>query len=92
MTVAIEIQLIGRQGCHLCEQAQDALAGVISRFSVEYPDVAYSVDDLDVDSDKALLEAYSDEVPVLLINGQQVAFFRIEPDRVFAKLVSLIDA
>lgn len=50
------------------------------------------MNDLDVDSDQELLDAYSDEVPVLLINGQQVAFLKIEPDRVFAKLVSLVDA
>lgn len=92
MGAQLEITLIGRQGCHLCLLAQDTLAQVIARFAAEFPNTQYTVNDLDVDSDQELLDAYSDEVPVLLINGQQVAFLKIEPDRVFAKLVSLVDA
>lgn len=90
MSAAIELTLIGRQGCHLCELAQGDLARVIGQFSTEFPDVEYVVEDLDVDSDPELRAKYSDEVPVLLLNGKQIAFFRIEPDRVLARLRELV--
>lgn len=62
------------------------MARVISRFSVEHPDVGYQIERLDVDSDPALLAKYSDEVPVLLLNGRQLAFWRIDEDRVYAAM------
>ena len=78
--------MISRSGCHLCDVAEDALAGVIGRFSAEHPNVGYEIERLDVDQDPALLAKYSDEVPVLLLNGRQLAFWRIEEDRVFEAL------
>lgn len=86
--MAIEITLIGRNGCHLCEVAQGDLAQVIARFAHEYPNVEYSIDDVDIDSNPQYSHL-TDEVPVLLINGQQVSFWRIDQDRVFAKLEEL---
>lgn len=90
MSVQIHLTLIGRNNCHLCQTAQDELARVIGRFTAEYPDVSYVVEDLDVDQDPELLAKYSDEVPVLLLNGKQVAFFRIDPEHVFNRLVQLV--
>jgi glutaredoxin len=78
--------MVSRSGCHLCDQAEDALARVIGRFNAEYPDVGYQVERLDVDSDSELLAKYSDEVPVLLLNGRQLAFWRIDEERVFKSL------
>jgi hypothetical protein len=86
--VAIEITLIGRNGCHLCEVAQGDLARVIARFANEYPSVEYSIEDLDIDQNPKFAH-FTDEVPVLLINGQQVSFWRIDQERVFAKLQEL---
>ncbi len=87
--MAIEITLIGRSGCHLCEVAQGDLAQVIARFANEFPTVEYSIDDLDIDQNLQFAH-FTDEVPVLLINGQQVAFWRIDQDRVFEKLKELV--
>jgi len=75
-----------RSGCHLCDQAEDALARVIGRFNAEYPDIGYQVERLDVDADPELLAKYSDEVPVLLLNGRQLAFWRIDEERVFSAM------
>ena len=86
--MAIEITLIGRNGCHLCEVAQGDLAQVIARFANEYPSVEYSIEDLDIDQNPKFAH-FTDEVPVLLINGQQVSFWRIDQERVFAKIQEL---
>lgn len=87
--MSIDIKLIGRSGCHLCEVAQGDLAGVIARFAAEYPAVEYVVEDLDIDQNPQFAH-FTDEVPVLLVNGEQVAFWRIEQDRVFAQLEKLV--
>ena len=89
MTSKIRLQLITRQGCHLCDEAQDVLAGVIARFSNEHPSVSYTVETIDIDRSPELLAQYSDEVPVLLLNEDQISFFRIDADRVLMKLKAL---
>jgi hypothetical protein len=83
--MSIELTLIGRNGCHLCEVAQGDLAQVIARFAHEHPDVEYSVNDLEIDNHPEY-SGYSDEIPVLLLNGRQLAFWRIDQDRVYAAL------
>ena len=90
MTSKIRLQLITRQGCHLCDEAQDVLAGVIARFSNEHPSVSYTVETIDIDRSPELLAQYSDEVPVLLLNEDQISFFRIDADRVLMKLKTLV--
>ena len=84
-----ELTLITRQGCHLCEEASNDLARLVARFSALYPDKPYVVEVLDVDSDSALQSKYSEEVPVLLLNGKQVSFFKIDVDRVLALMEKL---
>ena len=78
--------MISRSGCHLCDVAEDALARVIGRFGVEHPAVSYEVERLDVDQDQELLTKYSEEVPVLLLNGRQLAFWKIDEERVFSAM------
>ncbi len=60
------IQLVSRVGCHLCEEAEQALraAGV-------------SFQKLDVDADVELSRLYDFRVPVVLVNGRPVAEGRI---------------
>ena len=82
--------MISRSGCHLCDVAEDALARVIGRFSAEHPNVGYQVERLDVDQDSDLLARYSEEVPVLLLNGKQLAFWRIDEERVFDAMVAAL--
>ena len=84
-----ELTLITRQGCHLCEEASNDLARLLARFTELHPDKPYTVDVVDVDSDPVLRDKYSEEVPVLLLNGEQVSFFRIDVERVLAKLAKL---
>jgi glutaredoxin len=84
-----ELTFITRQGCHLCEEASNDLARLLARFTELHPDKPYTVDVVDVDSDPELRDKYSEEVPVLLLNGEQVSFFRIDVERVLAKLAKL---
>lgn len=87
---ALDLTMISRSGCHLCDEAEDALARVVGRFGAEHPDTPYVINRLDVDSDPELLAKYSDEVPVLLLNGKQLAFWRIDEDRVYGAMEALL--
>lgn len=89
MTPPLNLTLITRNGCHLCVDAEAALARVLGRLGAEHPEIGYSIESIDVDQDSELLAKYSDEVPVLLLNGEQIAFWRIDEERVFARLTSL---
>lgn len=82
------LTLITRSGCHLCAEAEAALARVLGRLSAERPDLGYSAETLDINQHPEFLERYSDEVPVLLLDGEQLAFWRIDEERVFNRIVS----
>lgn len=63
----MNVELVTRDGCHLCEEA----AELLRRGGVE---VAL----LDVDSDLELFRLYDFRVPVVLLGGKVVAEGRIE--------------
>jgi hypothetical protein len=75
------VVLIGRQGCHLCDEARDVVRRVTS-------DVGASWTEVDVDTDERLLRAYSDQVPVVLVDGRQHDFWRVDEQRLRAALAT----
>jgi glutaredoxin len=64
----VKVELVTREGCHLCEEA----AEVLHRGGVE-------VTLRDVDADPELLRLYDFRVPVILLDGTVVAEGRIDP-------------
>jgi hypothetical protein len=73
------VVLVGRQGCHLCDEARDVVRRVAE-------DVGASWTEVDVDADDRLLRAYSDQVPVVLVDGRQHDFWRVDEQRLRAAL------
>jgi glutaredoxin len=69
-----QVTLITRSGCHLCEQAE----AVLRRLRDE---LGYGYDERDVDTDPALRAEYSDRVPVVLIDGREHGYWRVEEPR-----------
>ncbi|MER8026528.1 glutaredoxin family protein [Glutamicibacter protophormiae] len=74
MSTLHEIQLLVRQGCHLCEAARATVSKVTNRLGMQFTE-------LDIDSDPELLERHHEEVPVLVIDGQVRDFWTIDPVR-----------
>jgi glutaredoxin len=66
----VEIVLVTREGCHLCDEALSALRSL----GVE-PELR------DVDADDELYSLYDWRVPVVMIDGRVVAEGRIDRDR-----------
>jgi glutaredoxin len=68
------VSLITRSGCHLCEEAEAKLTELSGSLGFE-------LELVDVDSTRALANEYSDRVPVILIDGKEHGYWRLEEDR-----------
>ncbi|WP_106848606.1 glutaredoxin family protein [Blastococcus sp. Marseille-P5729] len=69
--MSIDVVLMSRAGCHLCEIARDDLAQIL-------PDYGLSARVVDIDTDAELVAEYGERVPVLLLDGDEHAHFRID--------------
>jgi glutaredoxin len=68
------LQLLTRQGCHLCDVAAETL----ERIGAEYGTVPEAVD---VDADPELQAEYGDRVPVVLLDGGEHSYFTVDVPR-----------
>jgi glutaredoxin len=68
------VTLVTRAGCHLCQAAETTLRRLRDA-------LGYGYAELDVDADPALLAEYSDRVPVILIDGREHGYWRVEEPR-----------
>ena len=69
-----QVTLVTRSGCHLCEEAE-ALLRQLSR------EVGFGYAEIDVDADPVRQAEYSDRVPVILIDGREHGYWRVEEER-----------
>jgi glutaredoxin len=89
--VNIELTLIGKPGCHLCEDAELAIDRVLAVFLAANPSMAVSIAQQNILENAELAARYSEEIPVLLINGKVHNYWRIDEVR-FAKALNDIAA
>ncbi len=75
----VRVTLIGRRGCHLCDEARAVVERVCQ-------DLGQAWTEVDVDADPALLERYGEEIPVTLVDGAQHDFWRVDEARLRAAL------
>jgi hypothetical protein len=88
--VNIELTLIGKPGCHLCEDAEAAVDRVVSAFLVQHLSVTISITQKNILDDPELAARYSEEIPVLLINGKVHNYWRIDELRFASSLNDLV--
>ena len=84
MTSKIELTLIGKPGCHLCDDAEVVVGEVLSEFGD-----AVALTKQNILDDDALFARYSEEIPVLLIDGKVHNYWRIDPERLRSALSGL---
>ena len=68
------LTLITRPGCHLCDVAKDAMDRIAT-------DTGEAWTEVDVESDPGLEAEYGDRVPVVLLDGREHGYWRVEEDR-----------
>lgn len=69
--------LVTRQGCHLCEQAAATIAAHLP---------SEQLTTLDVDTDPALRERFTDHVPVVFLDGRLFAYWTLDAEALHAAL------
>jgi hypothetical protein len=63
------LTLVGKPGCHLCEEMRTVVLQVLSGTAIELLE-------LNVEDDAALEARYVFEIPVLLLDGQEILRYR----------------
>ncbi|MRG59637.1 glutaredoxin family protein [Agromyces sp. CFH 90414] len=75
------LTLIGKPGCHLCDDARDVVFAVLEEIAAMPGAAGVVFDERSILDDPALAERYAEEIPVVLIDGEQHAFWRVDPVR-----------
>jgi hypothetical protein len=73
------ITLIGKPGCHLCDDARSVVERVAADTGTDW-------DELSILDDAALAEQYWEHIPVVLVDGEQHDFWRVDEARLRAAL------
>ena len=68
------VTVVTRAGCHLCQEAEQAVAALAAELGFDW-------DTVDVDGAADLQDRYGDRVPVLLVDGREHGYWRVEEDR-----------
>ena len=70
----MRLTIYSRPGCHLCDQMKSIVHRVIAKDGDE---AGIEVDEIDISTDRELLDRYGLEIPVLMIDGKKVAKYRV---------------
>ncbi len=73
------ITLVGREGCHLCAEAREVVRQVAAETGTGWVEQC-------VDDDADLLRRFGELVPVVLVDGRQHDFYRVDPARLRSAL------
>lgn len=73
------VTVVSRHGCHLCEVAETEVARICAELAVEWQV-------RDVDADPELRAEYGDYVPVILVDGKEHGYWRVEEERLRAAI------
>lgn len=68
------VTLLGKPGCHLCEDAKAVVDAVCA-------ETGAALEEKDITQDEALYAQYWEQIPVVLIDGEQHTFWRVDPTR-----------
>ena len=74
--------LLGKPGCHLCDDARAVVQGVLA----DHPGVAF--EEKSILDDPELLDAYAEEIPVVLIDDRVHTIWRVDENRLRAALAT----
>ena len=68
------VTIYSRLGCHLCDDAEKVLESLREELNFE-------IEVINIDIDPELIKLYSDQVPVIHIDGIHHDFYKVDPLR-----------
>ncbi|NLU72606.1 glutaredoxin family protein [Streptomyces sp. HNM0575] len=75
------VTLIGKPGCHLCDIARDVIVRVCAETGASWEEKS-------IENDQELYRKYWEQIPVVLVDGAQHDFWRVDPQRLRKALES----
>lgn len=88
MSRDIRLTLIGKPGCHLCDDARVVVQAVIAEVQTADDAPHMRLEERSILDDAALAERYAEEIPVLLIDGEVHTYWRVDPVRLKTALLA----
>lgn len=79
-----DVVLITKSECHLCAEARAAVGRVTAALGLQWREQS-------VDDDPALRERFAEEIPVLLVDGVQRDFWKIDEIRLERTLLKSLN-
>jgi hypothetical protein len=73
------VRLVGKPGCHLCDEARAVIAAVCAEAGVAWEEVS-------ILHDPRLADLYWEQIPVTIVDGQVLDIWRVEAGRLRAAL------
>jgi len=74
------VTMYSRPQCHLCDEARDGLE------RLRAGGLDFTLREIDIDSDDALLRAYLERIPVIEVDGAEVCELGLDGDALRARL------
>ena len=74
----IQLTLVSKPDCHLCETAREVVDGVVAELGEA---ASVRIEELSILAHPDLYEKYVEEIPVVLIDGRVHNIWRIDPVR-----------
>ena len=65
------VTLYGRPGCHLCDEAREAL----ERVRAEAP---FELREIDIEHDDELFKRYLERIPVVCLDGEELFSYEVD--------------
>jgi hypothetical protein len=68
------VTLYARDGCHLCDEAREAIVAIAAELG------GLELTELDIEADDRLLAAYLERIPVVELDGREVSELEFDRD------------
>ena len=78
----VQVVLYTRPGCHLCDEAKQAMKSAGC-------DNEYTLQEVNIEEDRELLNKYRVDIPVILIDGRESFRHRVTPAEFRAAILGL---
>jgi glutaredoxin len=75
----VRVTLLGKPGCHLCDEARTVIAKVAADLDVAW-------EERSILDDPALADQYGEQIPVTFVDGRQHDYWRVDEARLRSAL------
>ena len=79
-----DVVLLTKADCHLCTEARAAVERVTKSLGVQWTEQG-------IDGDPQLQQRFAEEIPVVLVNGIQRDFWKIDEERLTRTLKKVLE-